>query len=124
LTFTGELIVWLGFCTAGLITSLLALRLAHLVVQAVKLESDDQDILDGTRHIRNVQLERAIGWAFLLLIGILAAAQEPAPAATVGSTSYIGTLIRWMLIGVIVLWSIKTITDYLFARKLWRRRSE
>lgn len=119
--FTTELFIWIIFCVAGLITSALATRLAHLVLVAVRELSRDADVIDGSAHLRRIQIERVIGWAFLLVIGALALFQ-PAPENTIGSTP-IGLLIRWILIGVIGLWSFETVTDYLFVRKLWRRNN-
>jgi hypothetical protein len=123
MTFTTEVFVWLGICLTGLVTSVLALRLAHLVLEEAHQLSKDRDVIDGAGHLRRVQVMRVIGWAPLVFLGIFALLQ-PAPANPVGATTLMGLLIRWVLIGVVAIAAAETANDYLFARHLWRRRKE
>jgi hypothetical protein len=121
MTFTTEVFVWLGICITGLVTSALALRLAHLVLEEAHQLSKDQDVIDGAGHLRRVQVLRVVGWAAMVFLGILVLLQ-PAPASPVGSVTTVGLIIRWVLIGGVAIAAFETANDYLFARYLWRRR--
>jgi hypothetical protein len=121
MTFTTEVFVWLGICITGLVTSVLALRLSHLVLEEAHQLSKDQDVTEGAGHLRRVQVLRVVGWSFMVFLGILVLLQPP-PASPVGSVTTVGLLVRWVLIGGVGIAAFETANDYLFARHLWRRR--
>ena len=115
-----EVILWLLASTSGVIASLLALRLAMLVERAVRLIETDPDIRDGVRHMRITQILRIIGWSTLLVIGIIALAQEhPILDA---QTPPVGFLLRWLMVGVIGVAAFETAGDFSYSMRMWRRR--
>lgn len=122
MTFSAELAVWLVVSGIALITSGLSLRLAHQILCA---NSDQpQDVREWSEHLREKRAERLLFWLLLFAIGILAMWQAPPTQEPVGSVSIVGQLIRWCLIGTIVLGCYETATDFLFTWKQWHRVSK
>jgi len=117
---SAEVVLWLIACACGVITSLLALRLAMLVERAVRLIETDPDIRDGVRHLRITQILRIIGWSTLLIIGIVALAQEQ-PILD-AQTPPVGFLLRWLMVGVIGVAAFETAGDFSYSMRMWRRR--
>jgi len=112
--------MWLLASTSGVIASLLALRLAMLVERAVRLIETDPDIRDGVRHMRITQILRIIGWSTLLVIGVVALAQEK-PILD-AETPPIGFLLRWLMVGVVGVAALETASDFSYSMRMWRRR--
>lgn len=120
MTFSGELLVWLVFCCLGGLTSFLSLSLANLILTGLRRRRAAEDAIGWARHLCHSHFLRVLFWGGGISVGVLATFQEPLPQ-TVGSVSEIGALIRWMLIGTVVLLSIETANDFLFTWRKWRQ---
>jgi hypothetical protein len=120
-TFTGELDIWLFFCFIGLVTSVLSLRLAHLVLNAVVTRSASPEVIDGSKHLWRTELERVIGWFMFFSAGAVASFDDR--EIPFGMTM-VSMIVKWILIGTIILWSYKTSSDFFYSRKMWLRTKE
>jgi uncharacterized membrane protein len=115
-----ELAIWLAACCIGLTAAVLSLRYAILICAAFERTEEDWFTIDAARHLRLTQALIVIGWCGFLVAGILALL-DTTPASSLQAPTTFGMLIRWTLLGVIVLWSFKTSSAFWFTHSRWER---
>lgn len=124
MNFTGELTVWIVGCILGLITASLSFRYAWLNNRAVNLRNGNIDVRNGTSHFREQAFGLAVFWLGFLVAGVAAALDDAPPERPLGTTVF-GLILRYTLIGSMLLLSYLTAKNYLYGRRRWAKiRSE